>query len=442
MSEALHWSQEAEQSVLGGLMLDCGAFDRAARHLKAASFYSPEHRIIWAAIESMSAAHKPVDVLTVFEALQRRGQADDCGGLPYLNALFQSVPSAANVGRYAEIVAERATQRALIEAADKALDVAKSGGTAAEKIDAISVLFGQIERQQQKQEPAALGRLLVRALDRYSDISEGKAVPAISTGIAPLDRLLNGGLRPAKLIGIAARPSVGKSSAARTIAIHAALAGVKTLLLSQEMPQDEVADCVIAEIARVDSTKLQTGDMSADDWHRVAEAVDEAKDAPLWVDEQGGLTLADIRTKARGIKGLGLLLLDYLQLSSSTLKGATTNDQVAEISKGLKALSMELGIPVVVLSQLNRDVEKRTDKEPQLSDLRDSGAIEQDLDIAIMLWTVRDAEEPIRLVGWKVAKHRGGRKGRFAMRFNAPIYQWCESQESIDAPTRRQGGYE
>ena len=269
-------------------------------------------------------------------------------------------------------------------------------------------MFCAMERSQTGNDPQPLAKLFSDALQRYDDLASGKKTPAIATGIRPLDRLLNGGTRPGKLVGIAARPSVGKSAVARHIAIAAARSGVTTLLLSQEMPQDEVADCLIANLADIDGTRLQAGEISDAEWRRMADAVEESQNYKLWIDQQGGLTLSNIRAKARNIKGVGMILLDYLQLSQSTLKGASTNDQVAEISKGLKALAMELGIPVIVLSQLNREVEKRLDKEPQLADLRDSGAIEQDLDICIMLWTVKELSDDARLVGWKLAKHRGG----------------------------------
>lgn len=162
--------------------------------------------------------------------------------------------------------------------------------------------------------------------------------------------------------------------------------------------------------------------------------MDRAGRLPLFVDDDGGLTIAQIRAKARQVKGLKVLVLDYLQLSTSTLKNATTNDQIAEISKGLKQLALQMGIAIVVLSQLNRDVEKRADREPQLSDLRDSGAIEQDLDVAVLLWTVQEPDNGPRLVGWKVAKHRGGRKGRFAMTFEPAVYLWAESTASLSNP--------
>ena len=435
-------SVEAEQSVLGGLLLDNGAWDRAANLITEADFYRAEHRLIYGASLALITACKPADVITVYEHLQSRGKGDECGGIAYLNALAQSVPSAANIRRYAEIVRERSILRKVIAASDEMATAAfnPQGRSASEILDGAMSALGQLERAGQRVEPQPLDRLLAAALDRYQELadSKGNVSPAIPTGISPLDRLLNGGLRPGKVYGIAARPGIGKSAVGRFITLEAAKAGHPVLALSMEMPADEVTDCVVAQLASVDSVLLQTGMLSGDDWSRVSEGVEAALGWPFFVDDQGGLTLADIRSKARSIKNLRVLMVDYLQLSRSTLKNATTNDQVAEISKGLKALALELRIAVVVLSQLNRDVERRADREPQLADLRDSGAIEQDLDVAMLLWTVREDETgDSRLVGWKVAKHRGGRKGRFGMRFDAPRYRWAETSESIDAPAGR-----
>jgi replicative DNA helicase len=442
-------SAEAEQSVLGGLLLDNLAWDRAAELLNETDFYRYEHRLIFGAIAALVSTSRPADVITVFEQLQSHGKADDAGGLSYLNALAQSVPSAANMRRYAEIVRERALLRRIIAGCDEIATQAFSpasgstpGARAGELLDHALTLFGQLDRTGQRPEPKQLSELLVPALDRYSDLAEGKTEPAMATGIKPLDRLINGGLRPGKVYGIAARPSIGKSAAGRSIGLHTAAAGCPTLLLSQEMPAEEVTDAIVGQLGGIDSQRLQTGRFDDQDWSRMVDAVEQGRSLPFYIDEQGGLRLADMRSKARAVKGLRVLILDYLQLSRSTLKNATTNDQVAEISKGLKALAMELKIAVVVLSQLNREVEKRTDREPQLSDLRDSGAIEQDLDVAVMLWTIREDADDTRLVGWKVAKHRGGRKGRFGMRFDAPRYRWSESAESIDPPAKAGRGGE
>lgn len=435
------WSAEAEQSVLGGLMLDPRAIDAVDSMLTPESFFDPRHGWAFSAAKALAAESKPVDPITVFEVLRGRKQVDDDFGLAYLNAMSESVPSAANIRRYAEIVAEKAAQRLLLAKTDEAFSIASGEGSAAEKLDRITAGFVELERGQQRRAPRLVSDLLADAIDRYESLADGKTTPGISTGIPPLDRLLSGGLKPGKVYGIAARPSVGKSSAARTILLHMARSGVRTLLLSQEMPADELADALIAESGRIDSAKLQTGEFGDEDWGRIVDATEELRSAPLHIDDQGGLTLAQIRAKARSVKGLQVVALDYLQLCTSTLRNKTTNDEIAEISKGLKRLALELGIPVIVLSQLSREVERRADKEPQLSDLRDSGAIEQDLDVAVMLWTAIETDES-RLVGWKVAKHRGGRKGVFAMRWKPEINEWRESLESLKptAAAQKSGG--
>lgn len=423
------WSNEAEQFVLGAILLDNEAFCKAGDMLTADSFWHSSHRTIWLAMAGLITANHPADVLTVADAL---GEASaECGGIAYLSGLVNSVHSAKIVNRYAAIVADRAAQRGVIAAAGNAMTIASGSLPVDEKLERIAAEFGGIQRGQMRNAPRRLSELVMAACDRYSEIQEGRRAPAWATGIYPLDRILNGGLRPGKLYCVAARPSVGKSSAARAIGLHAAINGHPVLLLSQEMPGDEVADCAIAQLGRVDSGRLQTGELTEKDWSGIATAAEAAAQLPFYVDDDGGLTIGQIRGKARMVKGLRVLMVDYLQLSSSTLKGASTNDQVAEISKGLKQLALQMGIAVVVLSQLNREVEKRADKEPQLSDLRDSGAIEQDIDAAVMLWTVREQPDSPRLVGWKVPKHRGGKKGKFGMWFDAPVYAWSEAPNEL-----------
>ena len=430
-------SEEAEQSVLGSLMAWPETFDAIAQFVQPSSFWLQAHRVVFEAAAKLLMSGKPADVVSIYTALGPR--ASEVGGLPYLNALAQSVSGPSNAKRHAQLVAEKALQRAIISAAEEAATIAWSETveSCAEKLDLIAEKFSGLDRLSMRKEPRGIAALLVAAVDRYNDMAEGRSVPGWRTGIVPLDRILGGGLKPGKVYGIAARPSVGKSSAARTIAMSTATDGLPTLVLSQEMPADEVADCLIAELGRIDSLRVQTGQFNDDDWGRLAEAVDTGSRMALFIDDDGGLNISQIRAKARQVKGLKVLILDYLQLSSSTLKNATTNDQIAEISKGLKQLALQMGIAVVVLSQLNRDVEKRADKEPQLSDLRDSGAIEQDLDVAVMLWTVQEPDEGPRLVGWKVAKHRGGKKARFAMNFDAAVYGWSESGVNL---AQRKGG--
>ncbi len=437
-------SVEAEQSVLGGLLLEFSAWDKVGDLLVPPDFYRREHRDIFEAIGELVAASREADVITVHERLKQTGREGAEYSLAYLNSLAASVPSAANIRRYAEIVRERATLRALISAADNMATAAfnPSGRSALELLDEAASVIGAFDRRSQRKAPRAVADLLAAAIDRYTDLAEGRAPAGMKTGIDPLDRLLAGGLRGGKVYGIAARPSVGKSSAARAILLHLARSGITTLLLSQEMPADELADALVAEAGRVDGSTLQSGQFDDQDWGRIAEAVDTLRAIPLHVDDEGGLTLAKVRVKARAVKGLQVLAIDYLQLLTSTLKNKTTNDEIGEISKGLKALALELNIPIVVLSQLNREVERRTDKEPVLSDLRDSGNIEQDLDVAVLMWTASEEEgSESRLVGWKVAKHRGGRKGTFAMRWKPAINEWRESFDPlrVAAPKKSKG---
>lgn len=439
-------SEVAEQSVLGSILLHNGAFDAVADLLSDSDFYRHGHKLIYAAISDLVLACRPADVVTIFERLKDIGKADEVGGLAYLNALANCVPGPGNARRYAKLVREKAVRRALIAAADNAATEAYGAAPVSEVLDRAAAALGALERHQHRKEPRLLADSLAAALDRYNAIAEGMASAGWQTGIGPLDDLL-GGLKRGKLYGLAARPSVGKSSAARTIVLRLAKDGHPVLLLSQEMGRDELTDCYVAELGGIDSARLGRGDLADDDWARLADAIDAGRDLPLWIDDEGGLTLADIRAKARAVKGLQCLVLDYLQLSRSTLgRGSSTNDQIAELSRGLKALAMEMEIPIIVLSQLNRDVEKRVDKEPQLADLRDSGAIEQDLDVCVMLWTVIDesSRDNRRLVGWKVAKHRGGPKGRFGMRWLAASNQWMPSDESIDRKVQvtTSGGFE
>jgi replicative DNA helicase len=442
-------SIEAEQSLLGGLLLDNRAWDRVCDLLTEQDFYRFEHRTIYAAVAAMLNAGKSADVITVNEQLKKGKGPEEWGGIGYLNSLAQSVASASNIRRYAEIVRERSMRRTLIAAGDQMASMAwQMGEEIGVVVEQTEALLAGLERRQVNKAPVPLSDLMIRAIDRYTELSEGKTTPGWSIGVPVLDRVLNGGLRPGKVYGIAARPSVGKSSLARAFGLATARDGHPTLLLSQEMPGDEVADCTVSALGGIESDRLQKGQFQDEDWTRMTEAVHEGSRLPLYIDDEGALTMPAIRAKARLVKGVQVVILDYLQLTSSTLKDANRNNQIEEVSRGLKALAMSMNVAVVVLSQLNRDVEKRQDKEPQLGDLRDSGAIEQDLDVAILLWTVKEFDGGARrIVGCKVAKHRGGPKGRFALEFKASTYRWYESSASLDmtrteAMGKRSGGFD
>jgi replicative DNA helicase len=430
---------EAEQSVLGGLLLDNRAWDRADDLLTDADFYRPEHRLIYAAMAGMINTNKPADVITVFEHLQGLGQAQDCGGLAYLNALAQSVPSAANMRRYAEIVCERAVLRALIGVADEAATAAfnPQGRSAADILGDLGAAVGKLDRRQFRNAPRLMADIALGRLDYYTALEEGTAIAGWPTHIPRLDAALNGGLRAGGLYVLAARPAVGKTSFAQHLAQALAASELPTLFCSMEMGEAEIADRGVASTGRLSYSALQTGRMSKEDWSRAADAMEGLARLPIYVDDQPALTLRDVRFKARSIKGLKVLVIDYLQLMTGTGQKRDTNRnaEIEEISRGLKALAKELGIAVLALSQLNRAVEQRAVKRPTLSDLRDSGAIEQDADVVMFLWPVRElSSEGRKIVGLGIDKNRQGRTDEFGLDFFGDTQRWGESTADIRPP--------
>lgn len=435
-------SIEAEQSVLGGLLIDNRAWDRVADVLSEADFYRLEHRLAWRAVAQLVVAGKPADVITVHDALRQAGKDEDVGGLEYLNALAQAVPSAANARRYAEIVRERSVLRRLISAADEIAAAAMNpqGNPVASLLDSAEALILGIANESKRtaREPRLMRELLTAAVDRINAAGEGEQPDVWATGVPLLDRCLKGGLRPGKLLVLAARPSVGKSSFAMHLAQKLAADGHTALFLSQEMPADELADRAISAHAQVDGEALGSGRLGDTAWARVTTAVDALARQPLWVDDQPALKLLDIRAKARRIPGLQVLVLDYLQLCSSTLSRESRAAQVGEISRGLKALAKELGICILALSQLNREVEKRPGRRPILADLRDSGEIEQDADAVLTLWPLADKpEHGAYPIGLEILKNRGGRRDAAVMSFASWCQRWSESDARVDDYGRR-----
>ena len=441
---SLPYSIEAEQAVLGALMIDADAMDRISQRLKPEAFFNAKHRSIYAALRQLSAASQPLDVVTAFERLRDNGQHDDAD-LSYLNAIAQSVVSSNNIERHAGIVTEKAAQRAIMAAADQALEVAKQAGTATEKLDTIAGMFSVLERDAVRKMPRRLSEIALERTAHYEALERKEIEPGWPTRLPYLDRLLTGGLRPGKLYILAARPSVGKSSLSMHLLLEQAKAGRTSLFLSQEMESSEVADRAVANTGRVQYGALLSGNMQADGWHRASEALDTLAGMDLWVDDESAMTLLAIKAKARSVKGLKVLVVDYIQLCASGLVGENRNSQIEELTRGLKVLAKDMGIAIIALSQLNRESEKRLGKRPQPSDLRDSGAIEQDADAVIFLWPLReDNDNAIRSIGCDVAKNRQGGKGAFVLAFEGGLQRWAESTERLDsfAPSKRSGGFE
>lgn len=425
------WSEAAEQAVLGSLLLDCGTLSHI--RLTEADFHSAAHRVIFGAIMAEVAQGRHTDELGVFLRLQGEGRELQAGGLAYINALGESVTSSRGIKRHAEIVKDKARHRALLAASDEAAEIALAGDEPiAEKTERIAALFQTLQREHVERMPRKIAEIALARTAYYEDLQEGRAVPGWPTGIPGLDSMLGGGLKPGGLYILAARPKVGKSSLAQTICVTLAKRQLPSLFLSQEMSSEEVADRAVVSAGRLNYTAMLTGKMGHDDWRRASDALEDLSSAAMWVDDQGGLTLYDIIAKARSIPGLRVLVLDYLQLSSSKLKDANRNAQIEELTRGLKAFAKQAGLAVLALSQLNRKVEERASKRPMLSDLRDSGAIEQDADAVMFLWPHRDLDGGAKLVGLAVEANRQGRCGSVGLHFDGSTQTWGESTMSVE----------
>ena len=390
-------SIEAESSVLGGLLLDNGAWDRVGDLLVDSDFYRHEHRLVYAAIGALINASKPADVITVHEQLQALGKSQEVGGLSYLNALAQYVPSASNIRRYAEIVRERSILRKLVAASDDIATAAfNTQGRAVDKIldEAEQKIFNIGEEgSRMKQGFQSMDTLVVDLLDRVSEMADNpNDITGVPTGFYDLDRMTSG-LQPGDLVVLAARPSMGKTAFAINIAEHVALnEGLPVAVFSMEMGASQLAVRIVGSIGRVDQGHLRTGKLTDDEWPRLTEAIERLRTVSLHIDETPGLTPSELRANSRRLARqcgkLGLIVVDYLQLmsGSSGSDGDNRATELGGISRGLKMLAKELQCPVIALSQLNRGVEQRTDKRPMMSDLRESGAIEQDADIIMFIY--------------------------------------------------------
>ena len=430
-------SIEAEQSVLGGLLLDNGAWDRAADVVTEADFYRFEHKIIFGAIGALIGASKPADVITVYEHLQMAGKAEDSGGLQYLNALAQSVPSAANMRRYAEIVRERAILRKLISASDEISTNAfnPQGRSVTQILDEAEGKIFKIgeEGNRNKQGFQSMDVLAVQLIDRVTELAENGAedVTGVRTGFYDMDRN-TAGLQPGDLIILAARPSMGKTAFALNIAENVSVnEGLPVVVFSMEMGASQLALRMVGSQGRIDQQHLRTGRLDNDEWGRLTEAVERLSKSSVFIDETPALTGPELRARARRqarqCGQLGLIVIDYLQLmSGSGSDNENRATEIGEISRGLKALAKELNCPVIALSQLNRSVETRPDKRPMMSDLRESGAIEQDADIIMFIYRDeyynKETKEP-GVAEIIIAKQRNGPVGTTKLAF---LRQWTK----------------
>ena len=392
-------SVEAEQSVLGGLLIESGALDRIADLITDDDFYRHEHRLIYRQIVRLSELAKPVDVITVAEALEIAGELDKVGGLSYLGSLAQNVPSAANVRRYGEIVRERSIMRKLVAVGT---DIASSaynptGRDAAQLLDEAEGKVFEIAEagSRGKQGFITMPPLLTQVVERIETLygrDDQNDVTGIATGFTDLDRMTSG-LQPGDLVIVAGRPSMGKTAFSINIAENVALdSKLPVAIFSMEMGASQLAMRMLGSVGKLNQHDLRTGRLQDDDWGRLTHALGKLNDAPIHIDESAALTALEVRARARRLhrqnSGLGLIVVDYIQLMSSNMGKASENraTEISEISRSLKSLAKELHVPVVALSQLNRSLEQRPNKRPVMSDLRESGAIEQDADLILFIY--------------------------------------------------------
>ena len=428
-------SLEAESSVLGGLLLDNSAWDRVGDLVTDSDFYRYEHRLVFSAIAGLINSSRPADVITVFEHLQSLGKADEVGGLAYLNSLAQYVPSASNIRRYGEIVRERAILRKLVTASDEIATTAFSpkGRPVAQILDEAEQKIFHIgeEGSRMKQGFQSMNSLVVELLDRVEEMSQNpNDITGVPTGFHDFDRMTSG-MQPGDLIVLAARPSMGKTALAINIAENVAVQeGLPVAVFSMEMGASQLAVRIVGSIGRIDQGHLRAGKLSDDEWPRLTEAIEKLRNVSLHIDETPGLTPSELRANARRLSRqcgkLGLIVVDYLQLMSGSSSDGSDNraTELGEISRGLKMLAKELQCPVIALSQLNRSVEQRTDKRPMMSDLRESGAIEQDADVIMFIYRDdyynKDSKEP-GVAEVIIGKQRNGPTGTVKLAFLKPI---------------------
>src|SRR3989344_3842512 len=438
-------SYDAETSLLGSLIIDPEGFIKIADLIKPEDFFSEQHRIIFKAMKALHDKHSPIDVLTLSEQLKSNGSLEVVGGASYLTELTNYVPTAAHLEQYAEIVADKAIRRHLISAS---ADIASIGRdedkSLSELIEEAETRLFEVSQKHVRQDITSLESILAESFDRLDDLHRKKGgIRGIPTGLADLDRKL-AGLQRSDLVVVAARPSMGKTAMMLNMSLDIATKASQgaVLYFSLEMPKEQLVDRLLGAEANVDAWKLRTGEGLTDtDFERISAAMGALAEAPIYIDDTSGITVSDLRTKARRLHHqypLAVIMVDYLQLMSGGSRFASTANRVqeiSEISRNLKILARELNVPVVAASQLSRSVESRTPQIPQLADLRESGSIEQDGDIVIFLYREEfynpDTDRQ-NVTDIFIKKHRKGPTGNFELYFDR------EKQRFRDLDTKHQ----
>jgi replicative DNA helicase len=432
-------SVEAEQSVLGALLIDATAWDQVADVVVPEDFYRPDHRLIFEALGELVAGGRPGDVVTTSEQLQRRGRLEEAGGLAYLGTLARDTPTAANVRAYAAIVRERSLLRRLIEAGREiAASVFDDEGRSARELvdEAEKRVFAIAEAGARGREGVQkVATMLPQIIDQIDERhSNPDKLRGLATGFNDFDKK-TGGLRPGDLIIVAGRPSMGKTTLAVNMAEYAAVhpdIRASVAIFSMEMPSEQVIERMLSSIGHVPLNNIRSGHISDDDWARITSATSQLSEARIFIDESPALTPTELRARARRLKrenhGLDLIVVDYLQLMQVAGTKENRATEIAEISRSLKALAKELAVPVIALSQLNRSVEQRTEKKPVMSDLRESGSLEQDADMILLIYRDEVYDKNTTKKGIAeidLAKHRNGEIGTFLLTFQGPYSRFA-----------------
>lgn len=416
---------EAEKSVLGAMMIDDEAIGLAVEILDESWFYEESHRKIYSAIIELYNSHKNVDLITLSDKLKSDGQLESAGGVSYLSEIIDFVPSSANVEHYAHIVKEKGVLRTLIKNATQIIsDSYEATGNVESVVDKAEKLIFEIAEMKQQQKSVHIKDLVKHSIENLDKLYQRKEhVTGLATGFKDIDQMTSG-LQKSDLIILAGRPSMGKSALAVSIAENIGVSGIGTVgLFSLEMSKDQLVQRMLCSQAKVDAHKVRSGFLSPEDWPHLTKAASLLSQAKIFIDDTPAITVLELRAKARRLKansGIDLIVLDYLQLMRSSTKANSREQEISEISRSLKALAREIDVPIIALSQLSRAVENRQDHRPQLSDLRESGAIEQDADVVILLMReeyYNPTEENRGVADVILAKQRNGPVGTVQLHF-------------------------
>ena len=438
-------SIEAEQSLLGGLLIDNAAWEQAGDLVSEQDFYRDDHRLIYRHIARLIDLGKPADVVTVAESLEKHNEAERAGGLAYLAEIANSTPSAANIRRYGEIVRERAILRKLVTVGDEiaASALNPSGRDAKELLDSAEAKVFEIAEAGARYSSGLelikpIVKQVVERVQELYDRDNPNDITGVPTGLVGLDEKTSG-LQPSDMIIVAGRPAMGKTTLALNIAEHVAIdSGLPVAIFSMEMPGTQLVTRFIASIGRIDQTKLRSGRLTEDDWQKLTLAIGKLYEAPIYIDETPGLNPIDLRARARRLARqcgkLGLIVIDYLQLMNGVRQSDNRAAELSDISRSVKSLAKELNVPIIALSQLNRCLEQRPNKRPVMSDLRESGAIEQDADIIMFIYRDEVYNPDSQDKGTAeliIGKHRNGPTGMVRLTFTGESTRFDNFIQSV-----------